>query len=337
MTSHNRGVYASLTALLCAAACATTAPPAKPAAKPEDHAPTLAVQRLQLRVAPLEIVSSGVRGKPASDSIVTVKNVDFSPVVLQSFKLVGEGTDVFQLVNPLGVSRTLMPGQSAEAIIRFEPAAAAVLGVHRATLQIHLADDDMGPLVDVAGLVAEGEVSELEPPLALVIAALGYGVNVGTQGLTLGTGAAVMGDEVTAPLFKRARPGPVAVDPVARYSADGPAPYGFFRPAGKPKLEGLGQLTAGQAQTLNPDSEGEGQISFDPGPEPFGLYVENGKQPLFSMPAMNKGAHAVRVFPLKSRNNEAIADAFVVAFDEAANGDYQDYVFVVWNVVPASP
>lgn len=319
------------------------APSAVKVADPVVEASSPSVQRLQLRVSPLEIVTSGVRAKAQSDSIVTVKNVDASAVILQSFKLVGDGLDVFRLVNPMGVSQTLMPGQSAEAVIRFAPTATATVGVHRVTLQIFLAEDDLGPLVDIAGLVTQGEKGEMEPPLSQVVDALGYHMNVGGQQLDLGTGAALVGDEVSVPRFVRANPGPVAVDPVARYSAEGSAPYGYFRvnlaPKSKAKLESLGQLAAEQFQTLNPDAEGEGQISFDPGPEPFGLYVQCGKQMLFSDATLNKGSamHATRVFSLKSRNNEAIPNAFLVAFEEGPNGDYQDYVFVVWNVNAVSP
>ena len=322
--------------------CATTPSNAK-VLVPVVETSSPSVQRLQLRVAPLEIVTSGVRAKAQTDSIVTVKNVDASPVILQSFKLVGDGLDVFALVNPLGVSRTLMSGQSAEAVIRFAPGASATVGVHRVTLQIFLAGDDLGPLVDVAGLVSQGEEGDMEPPLSQVIDALGYHMNVGGPPLVIGTGPALVGDEVLAPTFVRANPGPVAVDPVARYSPEGSAPYGYFRvdtaPKSKPKLESLGQLAATQFQTLNPDAEGEGQISFDPGPAPFGLYVQSGKKTLFSDASLNKGPtkHVTRVFPLKSRNDETIPNAYLVAFEEATNGDYQDYVFVIWNVTAVSP
>jgi hypothetical protein len=345
MTRHRsrfRRLNSALLMSLLPMGCATAPPRAKVVA-PVVESSTPSVQRLQLRVAPLEIVTSGVRAKAQTDSIVTVKNVDASAVILQSFKLVGDGLDVFSLVNPLGVSKTLMPGQSAEAVIRFAPSATATVGVHRVTLQIFLAQDDLGPLVDIAGLVTQGEAGEMEPPLAQVVDALGYHMNVGGPQLVLGNGPALVGDEVLAPRFVRANPGPVAVDPVARYSSEGSTPYGYFRvdaaPKSKPKLESLGQLAAEQFATLNPDAEGEGHISFDPGPLPFGLYVQSGKQMLFTESALNKGPakHATRVFPLKSRNNETIPNAYLVAFEEAANGDYQDYVFVVWNVNAVSP
>ncbi len=300
--------------------------------------PSLDVQRVALRVAPLEITASGVRGQAESQEVVTIKNTSHAPLVVMRLVLVGDGLDVFSLLDAPRVSRTLMPGQSLDVAIRFAPPVATALGVHRATLQIFLGpDDDLGPLVDVAGLVTQGEEGALEPPLAHVVSALGFGVDVGGEGLILGTTAAPIGDQVPARLFRRAKPGPIAVDPVARYSPPGELPYGTYRPvAGKPKLEPLGVLGADQHQRLHPEWEGEGRISFDPGPEPFGLYVASREHTTFTDASLNTGPtkYATRVYPLKTRNGERVADAYLVGFEEARNGDYQDYVFVLWNVTP---
>lgn len=318
-------------------ACAASPPRSAATAKNEAR-PSLDVQRVALRVAPLEITASGVRGQAVAQEAVTIKNTAHAPLVVMRLMLVGAGTDVFSLLDAPSVSRTLMPGQSLDVSIRFAPPVDAALGVHRATLQIFLGpDDDLGPLVDVAGLVTQGEEGAFEPPLAQVVAALGFGIDVGGAGLILGTSAEPIGDQVRASLFRRAKPGPIAVDPVARYSPPGELPYGTYRPvAGKPKLERLGALAADQHQRLHPEWEGEGRISFDPGPEPFGLYVASREHTTFTDASLNTGPtkHATRVYPLKTRNGERVADAYLVGFEEAKNGDYQDYVFVLWNVTP---
>lgn len=43
----------------------------------------------------------------------------------------------------------------------------------------------------------------------------------------------------------------------------------------------------------------------------------------------------MRTYPLKDRAGAAIPNGYLVCFEEAANGDYQDYVFTLYNVKPA--
>ena len=60
-------------------------------------------------------------------------------------------------------------------------------------------------------------------------------------------------------------------------------------------------------------------------------YTEDAKN------AANQVKHAVRTYPLKDRAGVAIPSTYLVCFEEAANGDYQDYVFTLSNVVPVAP
>ena len=46
------------------------------------------------------------------------------------------------------------------------------------------------------------------------------------------------------------------------------------------------------------------------------------------------GAHRVKVWKLRDTNDMVIPNAYLVGGEEAANGDYQDYVFVLTNVTP---
>ena len=50
---------------------------------------------------------------------------------------------------------------------------------------------------------------------------------------------------------------------------------------------------------------------------------------------MRTWQHAARVFPLTNRPGAHLPGGYAVAFDEDGNGDYQDCVFVIWNVAPA--
>lgn len=301
--------------------------------------PSLDVQRLTLRVSPLEVAASGVRGHAEMEETISIKNVSQNPMVIMRIVLVGDGGDVFTLTSAPAVSRTLMPGQGIDVGLKFAPAPTAAPGVHRCTLQIHLGpDDDLGPLVDVAGLVTTGQSAAEEPPLADVAAALGFAIDVGAQTLILPAGPAPQGDEVSVPRFVRAKPGAIAVDPVARFSGDGAASYGIYRtpPAG-PAFEPLAELAGDQHQSLHPEWVGEGRLSFDPGDEPFGVFVRASAQTIHSEARLNRASlHAARTYPLRARNGEAIADAYLVAFETTPPIDFQDFVFVLWNVRPAN-
>ena len=53
----------------------------------------------------------------------------------------------------------------------------------------------------------------------------------------------------------------------------------------------------------------------------------------FSQDALNSPAnvHRMKMYPLKPGTG-LVADTYLVAVEEAGNGDYQDYVFVIGNV-----
>ena len=99
----------------------------------------------------------------------------------------------------------------------------------------------------------------------------------------------------------------------------------------------IGSAAKGHHQTLNPELEGDSQTSFDPGEAAFGLFLKTGKRTFYSDDSLNPGAqkHVAKVFPLRSRGRTPVQDAYVVAFDEDGNGDFQDHVFMLWNVKPA--
>ena len=47
-------------------------------------------------------------------------------------------------------------------------------------------------------------------------------------------------------------------------------------------------------------------------------------------------AHATRIYPVKDRAGQLVPNAYLVTFEDATNGDYQDYVFLLTNVRPTS-
>jgi hypothetical protein len=170
-------------------------------------------------------------------------------------------------------------------------------------------------------------------------------------------------DEVAGQLFTKAGAGNVTMVEVARFSPMGPMPFGWY-PMGSPTTHNMAGIMEtipsdgpnAKGQTLGQNSHGArmvlspvtGTQSFDPGAMTFGLWVysdqatqmydsggtaTNGDYD-YSQDAPNSpaGTHRTKVYPLKDATGALVANTYLVAVEEAGNGDYQDYVFVLSNV-----
>jgi hypothetical protein len=301
--------------------------------------------REQLQVTPWDLVFCAARGSGSVNEGVSARNIVDETVEVRAIFVTGEDAALFQLGDLPPLPAALPSKERLSVAVTFAPPVAASLGVHRALLRFQTGPTpDDGPGVDLAALVTRdqqevGVGDDDEPPLQQVVEALGFSINLGEIGRGLGLADQRTGDEIEAPLFRRASPAPVAVNPVARFSADGPRSFGHYAPGGAPSAgDEMAQLVAGQSQTLNPDLAPGGQTSFDPGEGAFGLWVKIGQRIIYSEDGRNGGAarHAARVYPLRARGGAAVANAYLVAFDDLDDGDYQDGVFVLWNVKPAA-
>jgi hypothetical protein len=337
-------------ALAVVAGCASAPPPA-PAPPPAAAAPEPRMRnekvREQLQLAPWDLAFSAVRGAGQVTETVTARNLTDDPVTVRALPLLGDEALHFQLRDPPKLPAIVPPKGQLSVRVSFAPSESAALGVHRALLRFQTGPmTEDGPGADLSGVVTLGRAGESEPSLAEVIEALGYAVDVrrptgpAAEAPTVGASAArPLGDEIPAPLFTRATPTPVALNPVARFSADGPRPYGPYKVKNAAAMpETLATLAAGQHQTLNPEFESDGNASFDPGDAVFGLWVKAGKRTVYSEDQRNSGPdkHAARVFPLRARGGAPVANAYLVAFRDGSDDAYQDYVFVIWNVKPAA-
>jgi hypothetical protein len=311
--------------------CATTKP--KPEVKAEAPLPPPRVEKVRepLEVTPLELHFSGLRGATTASESVAVKNTGGEPVQVSEVRVVGLQASTFKIVNVPLLPVVLQPSASFSFSVGFEPAADAEPGVHHGRVRLVLTEDDDGPPCDLTGLVTAGKERADEPPLQQVLEALGYDVDVG--GATLALPAGTAGDQVKASIFQRAKPGNVGYYLLARYTIDEDSLFGYYLvQAGKPAPRGIGSASKERNQMLNPEIDSESQASFDPGDAVFGLYLKAGKRTLYSDESLNGGTAVVRVYPLRSRGRTPVPDAFVVAFDEDGDGDFQDHVFMLWNV-----
>jgi hypothetical protein len=210
-----------------------------------------------------------------------------------------------------------------------------------------------------------------EPTLGQILTTLGYKLNVGQAqndwnpntsmmaanlpGLEVGT------DEVAAPLFVKAGTASVTMNVVARFSPEGILPYGWYPSTSATARTTVGTMsmitdaqTSNKARMVYPPLAAGSVTTFDPGTAPFGIWVysdqktetwHEGGNPVngdydFSQDALNTDnaantpatVHRIKSYPLKDATGTVVPQTYMVAVEEAANGDYQDYVFVLGNV-----
>jgi hypothetical protein len=289
-------------------------------------------------LSPSELVFSAFLGMKSEERVLTIRNAGRDPLQIASISLRAP-TSEFATVMPPAMPLRVTPGTEATVRMIFSPSAQGMPGVAQSALRISSDDPDEG-MIDVGlyGLATRAAQGANEPPLALIVETLGYAIDVGGKNLVLGLGANPIGDEVRAPRFRRAMPGAVTLKPVARYSPDEPVPYGYYTGTGAaPMLNQVGVMRMGQEQTLLPGVEPASKTDFDPGDVAFGIYGKANGRTTYTEDMLNTvgPAHAVRSYPLKDRAGRPVANAFLVCFEEAANGDYNDYVFVLGNATPA--
>jgi hypothetical protein len=212
------------------------------------------------------------------------------------------------------------------------------------------------------GLVLAGV--RTEPTLGQVLSTLGYAVDVGSAlATTVSTNdmtATAKGNElIGSGRFLKAGAGTVGMLAVGRFSPTGAYDYGFYTAAapGCPSATSclkVGTLatatdanTSDKSEMLLPLLGGGSATTFDPGAASFGVWAYTGQAAggtaangdfLFTEDGLNATGsprHRVRVWPLADRAGAPVAGSYLLGCEEATNGDYQDYLFVLSNVRPA--
>jgi hypothetical protein len=210
-----------------------------------------------------------------------------------------------------------------------------------------------------------------EPTLGQILTTLGYDLNVGPAQDDWNPNTSMLAanlpgleadtDEVAAPLFVKAGTGAVTMNVVARFSPEGILPYGWYPATSSTARTTVGTMsmvtdaqTSNKARMVYPPLAAGSATTFDPGTAPFGIWVysdqktetwHEGGNPVngdydFSQDALNTDnaantpttVHRIKSYPLKYATGTVVPQTYLVAVEEAANGDYQDYVFVLGNV-----
>ncbi len=321
---------------------------------------------------PSAAIVTGVRGvvTPAASQVLQLRNDGTAAVTVSAITLTGTDAAAFQL-SGMTTPLSLAAGASAPITVQALTTGAALpaappqnSGGTLLTATINAKAGADATQVTVYGLLLTTATHEVT--LGQILTTLGIKLNVGLaqNNANPNTGTVQQlpkvepgTDEIAAPLFRKRGGGNVTLSAVARFSPKGPMPFGWY-PAGAPATRNLVATMASAPDAQTSDKARmmlpplTGATSFDPGAATFGIWVytdqlsqlydtggtaTNGDYD-YSEDVANSPAnvHRVKVYPLKDASGVTVAGSYLLAVEEAGNGDYQDYVFILGNVQPAS-
>jgi hypothetical protein len=278
---------------------------------------------------------SAVKDKPARRGTIAVKN-PLQRSLPAEVSIVGKDAGAFSAT---AGKMALGPGESMEVAVNFRP----IRGADRYSAGLRVGTRESGAFVILQGIGLAAFEGKNEPALQSIVHALGMPLDVGGTQLELDTKADVIGESVDLRYFARAGEGKVRVTPLARFSPPGATPFGIVV-KGATALVESGKLADSTEmldahQSLLPPLEGGAKsVEIDPPAEGFAFYLNAHQYVSFTdpgLPTEAKIARTARVYPARRVAGRDLKDAFVVGFEEAANGDYQDAVFLLENVKPA--
>ncbi len=279
-----------------------------------------------------EVVSlSAVDGENSSQATVTITNSGTTPLPCAAI-LTGSDAEAFSISD---IPETLALGESQKIIISFKRTAEPFR--HSAGLQI--GPKESGTFITLQGIGQKAFEGANEPPLQEIVHALGIPLNVGGNDLHLPTKPATIGDSIVASRFKSIENKPMIITPLARYSPKGSAPFGIIINGEQQVLGKLADSSSDRPdahQCLFPPLEnGESSVMLTATDQPFSLFFEGHKQLSCTDPNVPTNAkikHTARIYPISHYQGKPIPNSYIVGFEEASNGDYQDALFLIQNV-----
>ncbi|WP_162418554.1 PKD domain-containing protein, partial [Cyclobacterium roseum] len=297
----------------------------------------------ELVAAPEELLfetTNNTAGDQSQTKVVEITNEGNEGVTITGVSVSGPFADQYDPVSPAGTA-TLAPGESISYSVTYAPDLnTSNLGYQEAVLEIATDNPDQSVLeVGLHALKKTGYEGGNEPPLQDVVDALGIGINVGWTSLSDGTQPVLKGEEVLVQQWVKAGAEDVKITPVGRYSPNEEIPFGWYTRNESVTLNEVGVMSGefGQHQTLYPEIS-EGTDTFDPQGAVFGVYVTSQvfNRTNYTEDDLNTGgvARRVRTYPVKDREGNLVENSYIINFEDATNGDYQDYMFVIENVIP---
>ncbi|MGJ8694465.1 MAG: hypothetical protein ACSHW0_18510 [Thalassotalea sp.] len=294
-------------------------------------------QKITKIVSEQQITQAAIKGKKSKIQKLSFKN-NGPDITKITSAITGEHANFWRL--QFSVPNGLAAGETIELNVVFQPQL-DFIGIVSNSLILKLGSDKE-IIYSLKGLSTKALEGKNEPPLTDVVRTLGYDINLGWTSLGNNTKPELQGDEIPPSLFKKSGHELVEMIPVARYSTPFLLPFGYYTldKDGIKKFE-VGVLadshTYPEHQTLMP-ALSTGTTSFNPGNKLFGFYTTSPSHDSYSEDKWNAlwfkkhVAHAVRIYEIKNESGVVINNQYLVCFEEAYNGDYQDYVFVLKNI-----
>jgi hypothetical protein len=319
---------------------------------------------------PNPLAITGVRAvtTPAPASVLKLHNSGTSTVAVSALTLTGSDAKLFQITSPPTLPLMLAPGADQALTLTVStstglPTAPAQNdGATALSAALGITYAGGSAQIPVFGLVLT--TATHEPTLGQILTTLGYKLNVGqaqnnanpnTGGTATLPGVEKGTDEISAQLFQKAGTGNVTLQAVGRFSPMAPCPFGWYPMGASSTHTVVGTMadtpdaqTSNKARLVAPPVTGA--QSFDPGTQTFGVWVYTDQKTRMYDPTdpadsglngdydysqdsenLPAGTHRTKVYPLKDAAGVAIPNSYLLAIEEAANGDYQDYVMVLGN------
>ncbi|MEM0965853.1 MAG: hypothetical protein AAGJ81_06875 [Verrucomicrobiota bacterium] len=252
--------------------------------------------------------------------------------------IIGDQADAFRIRKIDGGGRVIdfMPSQGR--------------GIYVAQV-VTMGDDE--PLYSLHGLATDKLEGKNEPPLNSILTVFGISLDPGGTQLMLNTKSETIGDSIPASEFRVAEGADeISVTLLARYSPKGEAEIGFAVDGGE-SLQTFGhmanssRLVPDAHQRIYPPAKNEEasflgaanyRIPASECPDRFGFYFTGKHFAALTYPGKAKGAkikHTARVYPVGKIAGRELKNAYLICFEEAKNGDYQDAVLLVEGIAPA--
>src|SRR5215831_6991015 len=298
-----------------------------------------------LTATPDRVVIGTTPGASKSEQ-VTLQNTSASAVSLQSLSISGDGAGAFQVSGGGTLPANLGPGASTTLTVTFNGAA----GVSKAMLSaVTPAGTTQVPL---GGM---GLAAGTEPSLQWIFDVHNIPVNAGNPDPSKRDlpPVPIAGDETGIQSFVKAGDGPVTLQLLGSYGPtfEPVSINGWYTSGNGSARNNLFTIPQAEAFALDPTPE-SGTLSFDPGTTPFGFWSEwpfweqQGKYVIYQEDRLNTWdtgnggvQHHMRVYPYRNPDGTQDPHAYVLTTEEApisAGPDYNDIVYVIRNVVPAS-
>ena len=258
---------------------------------------------------------------------VTLKNMGTEPLAVRP-RILGKNAPAFEVrtddFSPLAA------GEERAFPVEFGPDS----GPGEYVAGIQFGEQDSGTFVQLRGIWSPALEGGNEPPLAQIVRTLGIDAEIGGEQLALGMEADKHGQSLPAGLVK-ATGSDISITPLARYAPPGEVPFGILVAGERQELGKLADTSASNPeahQEIFPEVVGKSGAMTVVAPEgEFGFFVKGPHYTAITS-ELSDGKFTARMYPARTFQGRRLKDAYLLAFEEAKNGDYQDALFLVEGI-----